>query len=135
MSRCLALCLLLLPSLAWPQLVARNAQNVLSGAAATASSSAGAAGAKYGPQEASDAASDTWWAADNKLPVHLRDVLEVLVFELAALRHTAEGRAKVEAALEREFAAARAADAAAVAIVFFGKTTCWSPRSGNTSSS
>jgi len=43
----------------------------------------------------------------------VRDVLEVLVFEIAALRHTSDGIAKVEATLEREFAAAGVGDAAA----------------------
>ncbi|UXW86422.1 GntR family transcriptional regulator [Microbacterium azadirachtae] len=43
----------------------------------------------------------------------VRDVLEVLVFELAAVRHDSEGLAKVEAALKREFAAAGMGDAAA----------------------
>lgn len=40
----------------------------------------------------------------------VRDVLEILVFELAALRHDSEGLAKVEAALAREFEAAEAGD-------------------------
>lgn len=40
----------------------------------------------------------------------VRDNLEVLVFELAARRHTPAGLAKAKAVLEREFAAARAGD-------------------------
>lgn len=72
MSRhCLLTCLLLLPTLAWPQLITGKAENLLAGAAATASGSAGAVGAKYGPQDAVDGKLDTWWAANNKLPVWL----------------------------------------------------------------
>ncbi len=43
----------------------------------------------------------------------VRDVLEVLVFELAARRHTAAGLAKVKATLDREFAAAAAGEVTA----------------------
>ena len=43
----------------------------------------------------------------------VRDVMEVLVFELAARRHTDAGLAKVKAALDRELAAAVAGDVAA----------------------
>lgn len=49
-------------------------------------------------------------AADVQDIAEVRDVLEVLVFELAALRHTDEDRRRIEAALEREFAAARIGD-------------------------
>lgn len=42
----------------------------------------------------------------------VRDNLEVLVFELAAQRHTPAGLAKVRATLDREFAAAGAGDVA-----------------------
>jgi DNA-binding GntR family transcriptional regulator len=49
--------------------------------------------------------------ADVRDIAQVRDVLEVLVFEIAALRHDSEGLAKVEAALEREFAAAGVGDA------------------------
>jgi DNA-binding GntR family transcriptional regulator len=43
----------------------------------------------------------------------VRDVMEVLVFELAARRHDDAGLAKVKAALDREFAAAVAGEVAA----------------------
>ena len=51
--------------------------------------------------------------ADVRDIAQVRDVLEVLVFEIAALRHDSDGLAKVEAALDREFAAAGIGDAAA----------------------
>lgn len=50
--------------------------------------------------------------ADVRDIAEVRGALEVLVFEIAAHRHTAEGLAKVEEALQREFAAARAGDTA-----------------------
>lgn len=43
----------------------------------------------------------------------VRDVMEVLVFELAARRHTPAGLARVKSALDREFAAAVAGETAA----------------------
>ncbi|MBS1674063.1 MAG: GntR family transcriptional regulator [Actinobacteria bacterium] len=41
----------------------------------------------------------------------VRDAMEVLVFEIAAQRHTEAGLARVQDALDRQFAAARAGDA------------------------
>ncbi|GAA4483936.1 GntR family transcriptional regulator [Microbacterium panaciterrae] len=43
----------------------------------------------------------------------VRDAIEVVVFEMAARRHTADGLAKVKAVLDREFAAAKAGNAPA----------------------
>ncbi|MBS1907380.1 MAG: GntR family transcriptional regulator [Actinobacteria bacterium] len=50
--------------------------------------------------------------ADVRDIAQVRDALEVLVFEVAAQRHTAEGRARVEEALQRQFDAARAGEVA-----------------------
>ena len=65
---CLALCCLLLPSLLFAQLLVGTATNLVPGSTITASSSSGAVGAKYGPQDAIDDKPQTWWAANNKPP-------------------------------------------------------------------
>lgn len=72
MSRlCLIALCLSLPALVFAQLLTGTAVDVASGSTATASSAAGPAGGKYGPQDAVDAKPATWWAANNKPPVWL----------------------------------------------------------------
>lgn len=62
----LVLVLVTLSTVAWAQLTTGGLPNVLAKAPATASSAAGPAGGKYGPQDASDGNPGTWWAAYNK---------------------------------------------------------------------
>ncbi|OGV63326.1 MAG: hypothetical protein A3K19_21880 [Lentisphaerae bacterium RIFOXYB12_FULL_65_16] len=57
-----------MPSLLLIQAVAGAAENVVTGSTVTASISAGAPGAKYGPQDAVDDTPGTWWAAANTPP-------------------------------------------------------------------
>ena len=70
---CLALCCLLLPSLLFAQLLVGTATNLVPGSTITASSSAGAVGAKYGPQDAIDDKPQTWWAANNLSLIHISE--------------------------------------------------------------
>lgn len=60
---------LVVGAVAWGQLATGTSVDLAPEAQANASSSAGPAGGKYGPQDAIDGQPGTWWAADNKLPV------------------------------------------------------------------
>ena len=62
------LSLLTLATFANAELVTGGLENLARGANVTASSAAGAAGQKYGPQELADGNESTWWAANNQPP-------------------------------------------------------------------
>ncbi len=62
------LSLLMAAALAEAQLVSGGLDNLAQGASITASSAAGAQGAKYGPQDLADDNEGTWWAANNRPP-------------------------------------------------------------------